>query len=122
LSGPAPPEPEREQRIRLAYEVALPFLAERLEHKAVLTHWDVRVAAARGLVHAGFTDLSDISAVTRIMRAEGVEQYGELTALVWGLEEGKRYTSITTALHESQEREFIQLEQNPITLAHSLRL
>ena len=109
LYGPPPPEPEREQRIRLAYEVALPFLAERLEHKAVLTHWDVRVAATRGLVHAGFTDLSDISAVTQIMRSDGVEQYGERTALVWGLEEGKRYTSITTALHESQEREFIQL-------------
>ena len=40
-----------------------------------------------------------------------VTQCGERTALVWGLEEGKRYTSVTTALHETQEQEFIRLAQ-----------
>lgn len=47
------PELTQDQRIRRAYDVALPFLAERLEHNSVVTHWDVRVAAACGLVDAG---------------------------------------------------------------------
>src|SRR5271166_768012 len=111
LYGPPAPELGKEQRIRRAYEVALPHLANRLEHQSVVPHWDVRVAAARGLVDAGISDLGDIGAVTQIMRAEGVTQYGERTALVWGLEEGKRYTSVTTALHETQEQEFIRLAQ-----------
>ena len=75
----------------------------------MLTHWDVRVAAARGLVDAGMTAIADVGAVTAIMRQEGVDQYGERTALVWGMEPGKRYTSVTTALHETQEDEFIRL-------------
>jgi hypothetical protein len=112
LYGPPTPELEHDQRIRLAYEVALPFLADRLEHKAVLTHWDVHVAATRGLTHAGMLGLSDIHDVKQIMRAEGVEQYGERTSLTEGVEEGKRYTSITTALHESQEHEFIRLAKS----------
>jgi hypothetical protein len=111
LYGPPAPELTQEQRIRRAYEVALPHLAETLEHRAVVPHFDLRVAAARGLVDAGISDLADIAAVTQIMRSEGVQQYGERTALVWGLEEGKRYTSVTTALHESQEQEFIRLAQ-----------
>jgi conjugative relaxase-like TrwC/TraI family protein len=111
LYGPPAPEVTHEQRIRQAYEVALPFLAEKLEHKAVVTHWDVRVAAARGLVQAGITGLGDIDAVTAIMRKEGVIQYGEKTALVWGVEHGKRYTSVTTALHENDERDFVRLAQ-----------
>jgi hypothetical protein len=46
--GPPVPELTRAQRHRLAHEVALPFLAEKFEHKATLTHWDLRVAAAPG--------------------------------------------------------------------------
>ena len=107
--GPTLLERTPEQRHRLAYEVALPFLAEKFEHKATLTHWDLRVAAARGLVQAGIEDRRDIDAVTALMRQEGVRQYGERTALVWGVEEGKRYTSVTTALHEADERAFIRL-------------
>ena len=111
LYGPPKPELSVEQRHRVGYDVALPFLADRLEHKAVVTHWDARVAAARGLIEAGIDGVGDIDAVTRIMRAEGVQQYGETTALVWGVEEGRRYTSVTTALHETEEREFIRLAQ-----------
>lgn len=107
--GSLTPELTPEQRHRLAYEVALPFLAEKFERKATLTHWDLRVAAARGLVRAGIDDRRDIDAVTAIMRQEGVLQYGERTALVWGIEDGKRYTSVTTALHEADERAFIRL-------------
>jgi hypothetical protein len=107
--GPPRPELSLEQRHRLAYEIALPVLAEKFEHKATLTHWDLRVAAARGLVQAGIDDLRDIDAVTAIMRKEGVLQYGERTALVWGVEDGRRYTSVTTALHEADERDFVRL-------------
>ena len=107
--GPSLPEPSEEQRLRRAYDVALPFLAERLEHRAVVKHWDVRVAAARGLVDAGIAAIADVGAVTALMRQEGVAQYGERTALVWGTEPGQRYTSVTTALHETQEEEFTRL-------------
>ena len=90
--------------------MALPFLADELARKAVLTHWDTHVAAARGLVDAGSRDVAaDVMAITKLMREEGVEQYGEKTALVWGQEAGKRTISVTTALHESQEQEFIGL-------------
>jgi hypothetical protein len=51
----------------------------------------------------------DVLAVTKRMREEGIEQYGELTAVVWGQEPGKRTISVTTALHEAQEQEFIRL-------------
>jgi len=102
-------ERSEEQRLRLAYETALPLLAELLDQKAVVTRWDVRAAAGHGLIHAGFRDERDINAVTRLMREEGVEQSGEKTALIWAEEEGRRYERITTALHESQELEFIAL-------------
>ena len=69
----------------------------------------MRVAAARGLVDAGMTAIAEVGAVTAIMRQEGVDQYGERTALAWGMEPGKRYTGVTTALHETQEQEFIRL-------------
>jgi hypothetical protein len=109
LYGPPVPPLEPEQRIRVAYDTALPFLAERLEQRSVVPHFDLRVAAARGLVVAGIGGLADIDAVTATMRSEGVQQYSDKTALVWGLEVGKRYTSVTTALHESDEQAFLRL-------------
>ena len=109
LYGPPPPPLTPGQRIRQAYEVALPHLAEKLEQNSVITHWDLRVAALRGLVHTGNDGLVDVSAVTKLMATEGVIQNGEKTALVWGQEAGKRHQSITTTLHQSDEREFIRL-------------
>jgi hypothetical protein len=111
LYGPPPPPLTPEQRIRQAYEVALPHLAEKLEQKSVVTHWDLRVAALRGLVHTGIDGLADVSQVTKIMAREGVQQNGEQTAIVWGQEAGKRYQSVTTTLHQSEEQEFIRLVQ-----------
>jgi conjugative relaxase-like TrwC/TraI family protein len=111
LYGPPPPPLTPEQRIRQAYEVALPHLSEKLEQNSVVKHWDLRVAALRGLVHTGIDGLADVSAITKIMAREGVQQSGEQTAIVWGQEAGKRYQSITTTLHQSDEQEFIQLMQ-----------
>jgi hypothetical protein len=111
LYGPPLPPLEPEQRIRAAYETALPILAEKLEHKSVVPHFDLRVAAARGLISAGIKGREDMDAVTALMRQDGVQQYGDRTALVWGIEDGKRFTSVTTALHEAEERKFIALAQ-----------
>ena len=108
--GPPRPALTREQRLRRAYEATLPFLADEFARKAVLPHWTTHVAAARGLVEAGSHDVAgDVLAITKMMREEGIRQHGGITALVWGQEPGKRTVSVTTALHENQERAFIQL-------------
>jgi hypothetical protein len=109
LIGPPLRELTKAERHRAAYEIALPWLAEQLEHEAVLTHFTLRRAALRGLVHTGMSDLADVDAVTKIMRDEGVLQYGTKTALKWGQELDKRYISVTTSLHEDDEVEFVRL-------------
>jgi conjugative relaxase-like TrwC/TraI family protein len=109
LYGPPVPPLAPGQRHRQAYDTALPHLAEKLEQKAVVTHWDLRVAALRGLVATGNDGLADVRAVTGIMSSEGVVQSGQKTALAWGREDGKRHVSVTTALHVSDEAEFIRL-------------
>ena len=76
-----------------------------------MPHFDLRVAAARGLISAGIEGRDDLDAVTALMRQDGVQQFGDRTALVWGIEDGKRFTSVTTALHEAEEREFISLAE-----------
>ena len=106
------PQLGHEQRIRRAYEIALPFLADKLEHNSVLNHCDVRIAALRGLMHTGCRGLDDVAAVTKLMREEGVTQFGEKTALVWSQEPGRRAVSITTSLHEAQENEFVALAKS----------
>jgi conjugative relaxase-like TrwC/TraI family protein len=112
LYGPPPPPLAVEDRQRLAYEIGLPWLAERLEHQAVIKHFDTRVAALRGLIQTGTDGLADVDAITRVMRTEGVVQYGEKTALQWGVEDGARYTSVTTTLHATTEAEFIRLAKD----------
>lgn len=107
--GPQLPELTDEQRHRKAYEIGLPWLADKLEHRSVVPHWDLRLAALRGLVETGCEGLPDIKEITTLMRREGVTQYGEQTGIVWGQESDKRYTSVTTALHERDEEEFVRL-------------
>ena len=97
-------------RVRMRGMDALHRLLDRQPFPVVPDDWDTHVAAARGLVDAGSRDVAaDVMAITKLMREEGVEQYGEKTALVWGQEVGKRTISVSTALHESQEQEFIGL-------------
>ena len=93
----------------LAYEMSLPVIDERLQHKSVLQHFDLRIAAAHGMIALGGGDLADIDAITAHMRERGVQQYGGKTPLVWGIEESARYTSVTTALHKADEEEFVRL-------------
>lgn len=94
---------------QMAYDIALPMLDERFQHKSVIQHFEPRIVAARGMIAMGGGDLTDVNAITAIMRERGVQQYGERTELIWGTEEGKRYTSVSTSLHEAQEKEFIDL-------------
>lgn len=109
LIGPQLPPLTPEQRYKKAYETALPWLEKKLEHSAVVPHWDLRLAALRGLIEHGANGLTDIRHVTHEMVKGGVRQYGEMTNLVWGQERNQRYTSVTTSLHETDEGEFVRL-------------
>lgn len=107
--GPQLPELTEEQRHRKAYEIGLPWLDQKLSHRSVIPHWDLRLASLRGLVETGCNGLQDIKGITSLMFREGVTQYGEQTSINYGQIEGKRYTSVTTALHERDEKEFVRL-------------
>jgi hypothetical protein len=107
--GPALPRLSDEDRDRKAYDIALKSLAEQFEGRAVIPHWELRKAALRGLIATRCDGLDDIDRVTSLMWTEGVIQYGERTAIGYTQEDGKRYYSVTTKLHESDEREFVEL-------------
>lgn len=107
--GPRAPELSPEQRFRMAYEVAQPFISDKLEQRSVISHHELRMAAGRGLVHAGITGVEDINGVTALMRSDGVKQFGEWTPLTWVSENDQ--VSITTKLHEDEENEFVKLAQ-----------
>jgi hypothetical protein len=109
LIGPPERLLEKAERDRKAYEISLPWLEKKLEHRSVVPHWDLRLAALRGLIATRCDGLVDIKPVTRLMHEEGVMQQGEKTAIRYGEEEGKRYTSITTDLHLDQEAAFVRL-------------
>ena len=107
--GPPAPDLTRDQRMQMAYEQALPWLEKELNQRAVISGPDARTAAARGLIASGIEDASDIERVTDRFMAQGVMQYGERTSLIIGQEGQKQHPSVTTALHVSDEREFIRL-------------
>jgi hypothetical protein len=105
-SGPQP-EISREQRIERAYTEALPWLERDLDKRAVISEHDARTAIARGLIASGIESHGDIDRVMTEFKKRGVRQQGEMTPLIIGQENGKRGRSITTGLHEAQEKEFI---------------
>lgn len=106
------PDLSHEQRIRAAYEAALPFLEADLARNARILGSDARVAAVRGLVAAGIADTDEIGQVTAAMRRHGVRQDGSATELVWGWEGPHRFASVTTALHAAQEQAFVALARD----------
>ncbi|MCB4824174.1 MULTISPECIES: MobF family relaxase [Roseicella] len=111
IEGPrrAGPGPTREERIARAYEAALPWLEKELDRRAVVSGADARTAALRGLIAAGIEETADVGRVTALFRSEGVRQYGEATALVWGRAGERGEVGITTALHAADEAEFMRL-------------
>ena len=98
---------DREQRIDRAYEEALPWFEKDLDARAVVSEHDARTAIARGLIASGIESHKDIDRVMAEFESRGVRQQGETTTLIIGQELDKRSRSITTGLHERQEREFI---------------
>jgi hypothetical protein len=111
--GPPTPELTPEERQRQAYEIAVERLADKLERKAVLSRHEVRSEAFVGLIHAGNAGgVVDADAVTKLMRDHGIMQRGERTELIWGREEGKRQSWVSTALHERDELEFVRLAKS----------
>ena len=109
IYGPQLPRLVGEERDRKAYEIGLPWLDEKLQRRAVITHYDLRVAALRGMVATGMDAIADIGRVTKLMWKEGVSQYGERTEIIYAQEQEKRHVSVTTGLHEKNEKEFVQL-------------
>ncbi|MBU8541780.1 MobF family relaxase [Falsiroseomonas tokyonensis] len=106
------PAATREERLAQAYEAALPWLERELDRRAVVSGADARTAATRGLIAAGIEETADVGRVTALFRSEGVRQYGEATALVWGRAGERGEVGITTALHASDEVEFIRLARS----------
>jgi len=111
IEGPvrAGPGLAQEERLAQAYEAALPWLEKELDRRAVVSGADARTAALRGLIAAGIEETADVGRVTTLFRSEGVRQYGEATSLVWGRAGERGEVGITTALHASDEAEFVRL-------------
>lgn len=105
-AGPAQ-QIDREQRIEHAFTEALPWFEKDIDKRAVVSEHDARTAIARGLIASGIESHKDIDLVMAKFEARGVRQQGEMTTLIIGQEHDKRGRSITTALHEMQEKEFI---------------
>ncbi|NVN28953.1 relaxase domain-containing protein, partial [Endobacter medicaginis] len=104
--------PDRAARLETAYEAAQGVLDKQLQRRASLDSSDARIAAAKGLIASGIEDAADVSAVTAAMRERGVQQHGRRTGLIWGQVDsvnGRERIGITTALHESEERDVVGL-------------
>ena len=93
----------------MAYEASLPLLEAEWTRRSKLEGAIPRIIAARGMIASGIDTPADIEAVLDAYKTEGVRQDGEMTGIVWGKENGKRFASVTTALHIEQEREAISL-------------
>ncbi|GEO43034.1 hypothetical protein SAE02_71820 [Skermanella aerolata] len=100
-------EIDRQQRIDRAYDEALPWLEKELDKRAVISEHDARTAAARGLIATGIESAADLDRIVSEFQARGVRQHGEMTSLIVGQEDGKHGRSMTSGLHESQEKEFV---------------
>jgi TrwC relaxase len=104
-----------EARRSYAYDVTQPMIDAEFQRRAKVSESDLREIAARGLIPAGIDDpATDIRAVMRDYYSRGVQQHGERTAIIVGNDvpiRGRAERSITTALHEAQERELISLAQ-----------
>ncbi|MDP9104076.1 MAG: relaxase domain-containing protein, partial [Pseudomonadota bacterium] len=85
LLRPDQPVPlrNREERIRIAHEVASGLLRDALVRTGSLGEAETRTAAARGLVAAGIGAASDLDAVVQRIAQAGVKQEGAAVPLAW---------------------------------------
>lgn len=109
------PLPDRKQRHEIAWKAVMPMVDEFFQRRAVVSGAELRVLAATGAIASGIVDPGEISAITAAFREKGIIQHGQATKLQWTQEPGHRTgpdrTTITTVLHESQERELVALVQ-----------
>lgn len=104
------PQPEipLEVRQEIAYEQFLPWFEKDANSRAVVSEHDLRAAVARGYIAGGIRHYTDIDRGVELAMERGVRQYGQETTLIIGQEAGKKSRSVSTALHERHEKEFIR--------------
>lgn len=101
-----------ENRIAQAHTASLRFVEADFTRHAVISAFDIRTSAARGLIASGIESDEDINAVTKLMRDVGVRQNGKQTDLMWGKAvtiKGIEQVHITTRLHVRQEEELVNI-------------
>ncbi|TCZ61141.1 MobF family relaxase [Roseicella aquatilis] len=106
--GPKAAARTEEARLSAAHAAACRSLDPELGRRAVLSGYDVRTAAARGLIAEGLRDTGEVSVVAGMMAARGVRQDGRMTRLLWR-EDGDGRARVTTELHRDQEAEVVRL-------------
>jgi hypothetical protein len=99
----------RNVRLKEAFAVSQPLLAEHLTRRHVLEGSVPRVVVAKSLIATGVEDASEVSALTSAMRSEGVTQDGQITRLHWARMADRRYAKVTTQLSYDMEQEAIAL-------------
>ena len=109
--APIPTLP-REERLDAAAVVAAELVASQFLTAAVLPEAAVRVAAARGLIHAGIEAASDVDEVARRVLERGIQEDGGPVALiaraVRGLH-GAQGVSVTTDAALARETRLVEL-------------
>jgi phage/plasmid primase-like uncharacterized protein len=106
--GPPAPALSQAKREAAAYGAAKEAFDPELLKRAVVSSYDLRTAAARGLIAAGMESTADVSVISRMMVRLGVRQGGLPTDVVWREgEDGK--IRVTTKLHQKQEEEVVRL-------------
>lgn len=100
-------ELDRAIRQDRAYQQGIEWLEKELDKRAVISEHDVRAAIARGFIGNRIESSKDLDRMTETFLDRGVRQQGEITPLIMGRDEEKRVRSVTTGLHEMQEKEFI---------------
>jgi phage/plasmid primase-like uncharacterized protein len=108
--GPVAPRVSEPVRHAQGYEAGIEGLAPEVERRAVMSGWDLRAAAARGLIEAGMESTDEVSILTRMMAAIGIKQDDQITKLEWR-DNGDDGPKVTTRLHADQEAELIRLTQ-----------
>lgn len=99
----------RKDRIKDAYDLTLPMLAEQFARRAVIEGSVPRVAAAKALIETGVSSADEVSMITNAMRTEGVIQDGVTTSVHWAFDTEKRYARVTTQLSVEMEQEAVDL-------------
>lgn len=97
------------ERMREAFLLSKPMLAEHLTKRHVLEGSVPRTVAAKSLIATGIGHADEVNMITAGMRSEGITQDGRTTSLHWAPAHGKRYSRVSTQLSVEMEQEAIGL-------------